>query len=143
MGWLTKNIRTNDITGDKVFISRERAEDEIYYCNENESSYEIGSVKLPFVGKYVSMVNAYFGFDYGMVSMFDICHRSRFYPSVEKAKSDKLWIESEQRSIAKPDEFNKHPLRICSKDIFGTDWIYGDFMEGNSCTDIVKYRVVR
>jgi len=138
-------IRTqsNSIKGDSVFLSKEHAEYmNSQYMYNNDDTY-IDSVELPYVGKYVSYVSIYKGYNYGMHNMYDVCYRSQLYPSVELAKQNNNWKEIQQNAINQPEEFNVYKNTICNKDYFGYDWYYGDVMEGKVNAKIRKLKVIR
>jgi len=138
-------IRTqsNSIKGDSVFLSKEHAEYmNSQYMYDGYDTY-IDSIELPFVGKYVSYVQIYRGFDYGIGNIYDVCYKSELYPSVESAKQNNNWKKIVERSINQPEEFNVYKDKICNKDWGGHDWYYGDVMEGKVNAEIKKLKVVR
>jgi len=138
--YVIRSNKNDSIKGDKVYLNKEDAEKQIYYADLYENYY-VDSIELPFVGKYVSYVRMYCGFDYGMDSMYDVVYKTDLFPSVEKAKETKLWKDTEKLVVEKPDEFNVYPNKICSRDFGTDDWYYGDVMEGKINTEIKRLKV--
>ena len=132
-----------NIKGDFVFLNKERAENIANEYTYQDYDVYVDSLVVPFVGKHLSYVDVYRGFDYGINSMYNVCYNSELYPSVELAKQDVKWQQIEQLAINEPEEFNIYRDKICSKDIFEEDWFYGDVMEGKVSAEIKKIRVLR
>lgn len=133
----------NNIKGDCVFLNEQQAKNMKEEYDYQGYNVYIDSLIIPFVGKYVSYIDLYKGFDYGFSDMYDVCYKSQLYPSVELAKTDKCWLNIIKAVNEKPEEFNIYQNKICSKDIFGDDWFYGDVMEGKFCAEIRKLKVIR
>ena len=141
--FVLKSSLDNSIKGKEVFLSEARAkriQDDYAWCYDNYNIY-IDSIELPFVGKYVSYIQVYHGFDYGRDSMYDVVNNSNLFPSIEKAKETKLWKNVLNLVAEKPDEFNVYPNKICSRDFGTDDWYYGNVMEGKINAEIKRLRV--
>jgi len=133
----------NSIKGNCVFLNEELAKSLEYdYTHLDGSDVYLDSITLPFVGKYVSYVHVYRGFDYDYPGMHDAIYKSELYPSTEFARLSKAWKQIEQQVIEKPEEFNVYSNKICSKDYGGDDWYYGDVMEGKVSAEIKRLKVI-
>jgi len=141
--FVIKSIHTNEIKGETVYLSKEKAERRVSEYEFNGESVYVDSIELPFVGKYVSYVDIYKGFDYGMQEMYDVCYKSDIYPSTETAKMHMRWLRIVENAKTSPERFNIYRDKICSKDWNGDDWVSGDVMEGNMSAEIMKLKVIR
>jgi hypothetical protein len=133
----------------KAYTDRKMAEYVAYVLNAyHAKDYEVREIELPFIGKHVCYVYAYFGFDYGWDSIYNEMECSDVYSCVVNAKESPLWQRLMERVIADGKEnyiirdTNKEQL-IASKDIFGEPWFYGDVMGGNFNAEIRRIRVIR
>ena len=141
--FVIRSQRDNSIKGGKVFLNEDSAKSLEYdYTYSQGSDVYLDSIILPFVGKYVSYVSVYRGFDYGYPGIHDVTYKSELYPSTELAQSSKAWKQVEQQVIEKPEEFNVYPNKICSKDYGDDDWYYGDVMEGKVSAEIKRLKVI-
>lgn len=135
--------QNNRIKGDSVYLDEKTAKDMKYNYEFSGCNVYLDSVVLPFAGKYVSFIDIYRGFDYGYPGMYDVVQTSELYPSVEFAKKDTIWQNLLKRVEKNNEEFNVYENRICSRECLGTDWFYGDVMEGKISAQIKKLRIVR
>lgn len=135
--------RNNNFKGDCVYLNKEHAEK----ARENYmySGYEtyLQPISLPFAGKHASYISIYKGYDYGINNMYDIIYNSSLFSSVSLAKQDDAWQEIVQMMENNLEKFNVYYNKICSKDTFGEDWIYGDVMEGKVSAEIKKLKIIR
>ena len=141
----------HEIIGGAVYLNEKQANEEMMW-EENRSgrydgAYFIGSTKLPFVGKHISQVEVYHGFDYAFAAngpfINDIIKKSSLYPSVTLAKQSELWLEYKHKAEAEPDKYNFHDNTIASKDHEDSDFMYGDAMEGKFNMQVKMYKVIR
>ena len=141
--FVIRSQRDNSIKGDRVFLNMESAKSLEYdlIAYEDQDVY-LDSITLPFVGKHISYVNIYRGFDYDFPGMHDVHYKSELYPSIEQAKLSKAWKKIEQQVSEQPEEFNVYQDKICSKDYGGEDWYYGDVMEGRVSAEIKRLKVI-
>jgi len=138
-----RSQRDNSIKGGKVFLNEEIAKSLEYdYTHLEGSDVYLDSITLPFIGKHVSYVDVYRGFDYDFPGMHDVHYKSELYPSTEQAKSSRAWKQIEQQVAKEPEEFNVYQDKICSKDYGGEDWCYGDVMEGKISAKIKRLKVI-
>jgi len=141
--FVIRSQRDNSIKGGKVFLNEDSAKSLEYdYTYSQGNDVYLDSITLPFVGKHVSYVHIYRGFDYDFPGMYDAVYKSELYPSREQAKASKAWKRIEQQVIEKPEEFNVYPNKICSKDYGNEDWYYGDVMEGKVSAEIKRLKVI-
>jgi len=141
--FVIRSQRDSSIRGERVFLNEQYAKSLEYDCTYlgGEDVY-IDSITLPFVGKHVSYVDVYRGFDYDYPGMHDAVYKSELYPSIEQAKSSRAWKQIEQEVAKDPEEFNVYQDKICSKDYGGEDWYYGDVMEGKVSAKIKRLKVI-
>lgn len=135
--FIVRSQQDNSIGGDCVFLNEQRAKS---YAEYMENLY-VDSIVLPFIGKHVSFVRIYKGFDY-FPYMHDVCYKSQLYPSVAQAKESDAWKQIENLVTKNPEKFNVHDNKICSRTVFGDDWCYGDIMEGKFSAEIINLKVV-
>lgn len=141
---------TDDITvkHDTMFLSEARAKDVLdHYKAYEDKYYYLSSKTFPFVGKYISQVEVYWGFDYSLSNtdgiIGDVIYKSLLYPSVELSKASKLWQSTKERALRRPEEHNFCEDKICSKDFMDEDFEYGDVMEGKFNMRINRYKIDR
>jgi len=138
------NKKSNVLYG-KVYLDKQKAQNNCNYhkCREDKENLYIDSIIVPFVGKNLYFIHLYKGFDYGMSDIHDIYFNTNLYPSIESIKQNETWNNYYQKAKDNPEKFNIYDDRICSKDIFREDWLYGDVMESNINLKIIKVKVIR
>ena len=154
--FVIKSIHTNEIKGETVYLSKEKAERRVSeYEFNGESVYvdsiESGNSSVLVTNKYPKMTIVSGSgpfpegdyFEYGMQEMYDVCYKSDIYPSTETAKMHMRWLQIVENAKTSPERFNIYRDKICSKDWNGDDWVSGDVMEGNMSAEIMKLKVIR
>jgi hypothetical protein len=139
---------SNNIKHHTMFLSETKAKEAVdHYQEFTGRYYTLSSITIPFVGKYISQVEVYYGFDYsfslnGGSSINDVISKSELYPSTELAKNSELWKTNNKRALVDATKHNFYENRICSKDGFD-DFFYGDIMEGKFNMEIKRYKVYK
>lgn len=90
----------------------------------------------------VYLIRTYYGFDYGVHSIYDVVkYVPQAFHSVLAAKKNDIWKEREKLAKENPEKYHVTPFSIATDD-FGEPFMYGDAMAGNFNMQIVSVRVV-
>lgn len=114
------------------------------------NTYVVRKDSFPYIGKYVSFIYLYRGFDYGFdysfgggsMTMSDAIYISKLYPSLIEAKTDPVYKSCMDKAMENPEKHIISDRLICSKDGDG-EWFYGDIMEGKFNMKILRARVIK
>lgn len=134
-----------------MFISEDKAKKALMDYIYEDRCFHLSSQTFEFVGKYLSQVEVYTGFDYNYGhstggNIVDVIHRSSLYPSVELSKTSKLWQSFKRNALLKPKDHNFYENSICSKEDScngKNDFYFGDVMESKFNMKIKRYKVDR
>lgn len=90
----------------------------------------------------VYLIRTYYGFDYGMQSMYDVVKYVRqAFHSVSAAKKNDIWKERENLAKESPEKYHVTPFSIATDD-FGYPFTFGDAMAGNFNMQIIGVKVI-
>lgn len=90
----------------------------------------------------VYLIRTYYGFDYGVQSIYDVVkYVPQVFHSVLAAKKNDIWKEREKLAKENPEKYHVTPFSIATDD-FGEPFMYGDAMAGNFNMQIISVRVV-
>lgn len=130
-----------------IYLDKNTASMVAQHLNLNENTTqkytEIEEDQFPFLKRNAYYINAYFGFDYGMSSMYDITRISSLYHCHDAVFTDPLYKSLKERAISDPDNHIITLDQIASSDLFGDAWFYGDAMENKFNLKILKARVYK
>ena len=133
---------------EKVYIDKRMAELQANDLNNCGYDYEVKEIELPFVGKYVCYVHAYYGYTYGYCDIHDVEAYSDVYPCVNNARESPLWAElmervhaeGEDKHVFGTDHLNRH---FVATKYYGEGFFYGDYCLGCFRATICHIKVVR
>lgn len=111
--------------------------------------YTVREIELPFIGKYVCYVHAYYGYTYTWPGMHDVCEDSNIYACMGDANKDPIWekalnrvtTDGEEKYALGFEERNEPYIR--SKYPSGSEWFHGEACDGNFFAKIFRIKVVR
>lgn len=147
--YFMENVKEEPQYEKGIFLDKERCKEwilaDMYVYDADRPRYYLASQEVKFVPKYLCYTLWYMGYDYSwdFSGMRDVCKISKLYPSINHCKNDEKWKSMYKSATENPSEYNITDLKICSKDDFGDDWIYGDVMEGKQRIDIHRVKVQR
>ena len=130
---------------DQAFTRKERAIERMdnMNCLAGYEKYTIKEFDLPFIGRSVCFVIAYYGYNYDFDSIYDVMSISDIFACNDHAKQSKEWKKAVKASSGNEDEFIITDEKIASKDWFGEEFFYGDYMNGMFNTSIYRIRVIK
>jgi len=107
-------------------------------------NFRVSEVLLPFIGRSVSYIEIYRGYDYNFRTgkMFDNIKFGGIYACNKHAKESSAWIEFEKIAKANPDNHSFTETMIASKDCYGNTFDWGDVMDGHFNMQIKRIRVI-
>lgn len=125
------------------------------YCGKNKRGVWKASLDRSKIWKYddqfecnlekvhdkVYMLTVYYGFDYGVSTIYDVIKHSPLYHSMSAAKKDGFWVAKEKLAKENPDKYHVTPYSIASDDC-GVPFTYGDSMDGNFNMKIIGIKLI-
>lgn len=128
----------------KAYTNREMAEFTAY-----NTSYHVREIELPFIGKHVCYVHAYYGYTYDWPDMHGVYEDSGIYACMRDANEDPIWKKAINRVKAEGEE--KYALGfgersepyIRSKLSGGYEWFHGEACDGNFFAKIFRVKVIK
>jgi hypothetical protein len=120
------------------------AEDYNAYTSKH---YRVNAIDLPFVGRSVCYVHAYYGYDYNYFNdgapIVNRCESSHIYSCTDMAKTDFIWRDLLCRAQINPSKHIITDTKIASRDNNGKEFTYGDCFENLFNVAIHRIRVIK
>lgn len=115
------------------------------FRNYTSKNYMVKTIELPFIGRSVCYVHAYYGYDYDYdgLSIFDRRQSSHIYSCTDMAKQDDLWSALMHIAQSDPSNYIIADNKISSRNSNGEEFIHGDCFQNRFNCSIRRIRVIK